>query len=823
MELHKKDIPEAVEDTCEWLCDEPDYKSWLARSQSLLWIIGIPGSGKSTLMKYIYDQDTLQTETKDDKQGPLHRAQKKIILVSFFCYSAGASLQKTRIGLFRSLLHQILRQIPTWPSDLTSEFDKRCELQGEPGIKWEWHEHDLKEMLENFMLHIAKIYPEEYILRVYIDALDEFGGNVPNGGEAPMELAEYFESLTSQHRVGIGLNVCISCRDYPFLANGGLKISIGNKNRQDIWTYVQNKIARINGKHYEARELIKWIVKMASGIFQWAVIVVKKAKDLIKGCAPLKHILEFLEDLPEGLDDLYDKSFQIMDIIYRSQSLRLLRWICFSWRPLHVNELYDAMAFDPSGLVWQKSVECRRNNHEMANMIKRLSCNLVVINKHDEKHTVHLRHQSVYDYLVSRGLRYLDDSAPTSGPSALNFVGRVHLQLLKSCIHYLFSKEILARYYTVHRPVSNTIAFDDDYPFFCYAAFHWTYHAKIVEDIHLNQVELLQLYGQLLNTSFKEVQYRETHMTLLHIASQNGLLKLVQLILKPQNDPNSNERQSTADRTIKKLFQRTSNEIDVNIQDFDGRTPLMLAIGGQHEAVVELLLRRSDIQVNRRDAVGFPTLIYAVELGSERELEMLLQHSKVKVNATVQAKLVTTDGREMEWNITPLMCAARLGREGAVALLLKHSKIEVNAKDLFGRTALSYAAQTKHGGTAAMLLQHSKKIKVNAMNLQGDTALLYAARRGNELVVRVLLETRKTDIDISARNCTNQSPLTIAIEKRYWTIAELLLKEKSRMSKADRKVGEALEKLSFDERNRMADDMKRDSAQAMYRFWRGWP
>ncbi|OBT59625.1 hypothetical protein VE04_00165 [Pseudogymnoascus sp. 24MN13] len=428
MEHHKKDISEAVEDTCEWLCDEPDYKSWLAQSQSLLWIIGIPGSGKSTLVKYIYEQDTLQTETKVDKQGPPQRAQKKIILVSFFCYSAGAPIQKTRIGLFRSLLHQILRQIPTWPSDLTSEFDKRCELQGEPGIKWEWHERDLKEILEDFMLHIAKRYPEEYILRVYIDALDEFGGNVPNGGEEPMKLAEYFESLTSQDRFGISLNVCISRRDYPFLASGCLKISIGNKNRQDIWTYVQNKIARINGKHYEARELIKWTVEMASGIFQWAVIVVKKAKDLIKGFAPLKHILEFLGDLPEGLDDLYDKSFQ------------------------------------------------------------------------------------------------------------------------------------------------------------------------------------------------------------------NGLLKLVQLIPKPQNDPNSNERQSTADRTIKNLSQRTSNEIDVNMQDFDDRTPLMLAIGGQHEAVVELPLRRSDIQVNRRDAVGFPTLIYAVELGSERELEMLLQHSKVKSQRQNQSK-----------------------------------------------------------------------------------------------------------------------------------------------------------------------------------------
>ena len=164
MDSHRKDITEAAEDTCKWLQDEPDYKSWLARYQGLLWIVGIPGSGKSTLMKYIYQQDTLRLTRAEPKEGTLHLSQpsqKKVIVASFFCYSTGAPLQKSRIGLFRSLLHQILRQIPTLPPEVSSYFEKRRELEGEPGQKWEWHKHDLEKMLETSVAYIAKEYPEE--------------------------------------------------------------------------------------------------------------------------------------------------------------------------------------------------------------------------------------------------------------------------------------------------------------------------------------------------------------------------------------------------------------------------------------------------------------------------------------------------------------------------------------------------------------------------------------------------------------------------------------------------------------------------------------
>lgn len=42
--------------TCEWILELEEYKSWKSKPRGLLWIKGKPGAGKSTLMTFIYDQ-----------------------------------------------------------------------------------------------------------------------------------------------------------------------------------------------------------------------------------------------------------------------------------------------------------------------------------------------------------------------------------------------------------------------------------------------------------------------------------------------------------------------------------------------------------------------------------------------------------------------------------------------------------------------------------------------------------------------------------------------------------------------------------------------
>ncbi|KFY04939.1 hypothetical protein O988_00384 [Pseudogymnoascus sp. VKM F-3808] len=752
MDMHRKDISDAVENTCKWLCDEPFYKDWLARSQRLLWIVGIPGSGKSTIMNYIYQQDTAPTLPEDSTEQ-LSQPEKMLIVASFFCYSAGSALQKNRIGLFRSLLHQILPHVPKLPPEVTSDFDTRCELEGRDGDKW-GHQRDLEKILQSVILYIAKEYPDQYVLRIYVDALDEFSSKEPNGAKEPKDLAEYFQSLTSRGILGIDLHICISCRDYPFIAKGGLKISIGNKNHQDISAYVQTKLSGIFGESDGARELMDWIATKASGIFQWAVIVVEKAKEFNEdmGIESPKRILKQLEHLPHGLDKLYEKSFQTMDGPRRLQSLRLLRWICFAKRPLSVKELYVAMESDSSSMPWPKAADCESN--EMANRIKSFSCNLAAIIEHEgyEGHsTVEPRHQSVYDYLVSSGLQHLDDNALGANPLISRAIGHANLQLSRYCVKYLSSKKVLTKCHDLklpehagiiikHRGTFRRVAeeevaeLEDEFPFLRYAASAWAYHANIAEDKNPDQEDLLKFYRELIKIPFKKLDqvriwfdYQEglAPTTLLHIASNHYLTRLLELILQNQN-------------------------ISKNASIADGI--------GLYEMP---------------DTVG--------------------------INMAIHGSMLET----------PLQLAVRKGYDGVVELLLQHSNIDVNVLDNCGETALFNAVQLRHEEIVGMLVHH-RNIDVNAKDMFKSTALSLAVEEGLEGIVRVLLETRKADIEISRIGWVYQGPLIIALEEGHWTIVELLLKFREKMSETDKKVARALQKLLPDERSKMSVDARRN-------------
>jgi hypothetical protein len=105
-------IVEAHAATFQWIFKDPaaedrpwsNFAQWLKDGEGIYWINGKAGSGKSTLMRYIYDHK----QTKD-----LLRAwcgELPLIVASFFFWTSGATDLKSQNGLLRSLLHQLLSQ-----------------------------------------------------------------------------------------------------------------------------------------------------------------------------------------------------------------------------------------------------------------------------------------------------------------------------------------------------------------------------------------------------------------------------------------------------------------------------------------------------------------------------------------------------------------------------------------------------------------------------------------------------------------------------------------------------------------------------------------
>ncbi|KAL9570478.1 hypothetical protein ACKAV7_005409 [Fusarium commune] len=114
MDSRFNDVDAAAEGTCEWLLRQKEYTSWASCNRGLLWIKGKPGSGKSTLLQYVLNHVIAISNTGEGA-----------LILSFFFHGRGTELQKTPLGLFRSLLHQLLRQVPEALTDLMDTFQQR--------------------------------------------------------------------------------------------------------------------------------------------------------------------------------------------------------------------------------------------------------------------------------------------------------------------------------------------------------------------------------------------------------------------------------------------------------------------------------------------------------------------------------------------------------------------------------------------------------------------------------------------------------------------------------------------------------------------------
>lgn len=115
-------ITDSHEITFEWIYDvEPSsnnadqkdaqtrhhsksFVSWLSSDEPLFWVSGKPGSGKSTLMKFLRDhQRTQELLRKNDSSA---------FIISVFIWNAGSPQERSLQSVIASLLYSLLKHRP---------------------------------------------------------------------------------------------------------------------------------------------------------------------------------------------------------------------------------------------------------------------------------------------------------------------------------------------------------------------------------------------------------------------------------------------------------------------------------------------------------------------------------------------------------------------------------------------------------------------------------------------------------------------------------------------------------------------------------------
>jgi len=203
--------------------------------------------------------------------------------------------------------------------------------------------------------------------------------------------------------------------------------------------------------------------------------------------------------------------------------------------------------------------------------------------------------------------------------------------------------------------------------------------------------------------------------------------------------------------------------VDVNIENKDEDTALIMAVARRHSRIVDLLLEVENIEVNHQNKWGDTALMASIyDEGDDAIVNRLLEVKEIDVN--LQNKLGNS----------ALILAAGTRNYDIVDRLLEVKNINVNLQDEGGNSALILAAFHRDIDIVDRLLEVG--VDVNLQNQGGNSALILAAGTGADDIVDRLLEVKK--IEVNFQNQVGGSALILAVTQGYDAIVDRLLEVK---------------------------------------------
>ncbi|KAK2599764.1 hypothetical protein N8I77_011490 [Diaporthe amygdali] len=358
--------------TCEWILQREEFKSWIESEDSSFWAItGSPGIGKTTLARFILEKLPDQTEPPTDH------------LLVYYFFDNKIEDRRTALTLVRSLVWQVMSQC----KDTWRVMGSDWEAKGEKILNFDTLWRHLQSMIQS--AGFSTIY-------ILIDALDEC--DKLSRDVVLSALTHMAESVQTQGSTKI--KALTTARPEMDIEGGlpsswsRLRVDSGLVN-VDLKAFIQSSVeTMVTAKQIPEKtaDLIQEaLAKHADGTFLWASFVLRELAR-----TPVYKIRKALEELPQGLYDVYCRILRRIAGENRNDAKVILTWITTASRPLKTTEL--ALAFGTQTQHWvhpnwasdEEIAECSSVH---------LSCESLVYtdNKTGE---VRLVHQTVKDFLV---------------------------------------------------------------------------------------------------------------------------------------------------------------------------------------------------------------------------------------------------------------------------------------------------------------------------------------------------------------------------------------------------------------------------------------
>ncbi|KAM0710385.1 hypothetical protein Q7P35_002747 [Cladosporium inversicolor] len=316
MTSRKESVKDTHADTFQWILQaqdlddrpNPGFRAWLERGSGIYWIAGKAGSGKSTLMKLI-------TEHRETQEAlSVWAGDTVLVCPSFYFWYGGTQMQRSQLGMLRSLLHELLL---TNKSLVPVAFPLWTEKDGV-------EEPDFPEVAAAFLKTLAA---DGRKICFFIDGLDEYEGD----SIRTAALADYLEELA---RSSTNVKLVVSSRPLHELQahiKAWPHLMLQDLTSGDISTFVEDELRRNEQMLRLEREeptatadLVDELVSRASGVFLWVYVVVQSLLDGLESRDKVVDLIIRVHELPTELNELFSVMLERINPRYRAQGFRLL-------------------------------------------------------------------------------------------------------------------------------------------------------------------------------------------------------------------------------------------------------------------------------------------------------------------------------------------------------------------------------------------------------------------------------------------------------------------------------------------------------------------
>lgn len=314
IDARKSAILSADAATCAWIWNT-NFIDWLradAPTSNVFWICGKPGSGKSTLIKYLSSCRELR----------LQLPQEDWTMINFFFdFRLKDGIGNTFEGLLRSLVIQVIEQLPDLPLALRAT-TKPAQMSIPA----------LKEIFEKILRTPG------LLLFIIVDGLDEYSGNM-------RLLLDFF--LLCSNRANVRL--CLASRPHAIIETmlSSQSLQMSEHNSDGIRKYIDLAVKTFEADFSQKRWKVirKNIEKRAEGVILWVCLVIEEVLQAISAGDTMEEIQLLLDEIPDALDALYQR---ILDNIpsKRATEAAIIYWLISAVeRPLNVALLHSMIAF----------------------------------------------------------------------------------------------------------------------------------------------------------------------------------------------------------------------------------------------------------------------------------------------------------------------------------------------------------------------------------------------------------------------------------------------------------------------------------------------